>query len=51
MSATFVGVGAIRGLGIGTVVAACTMGKGISFIGSLLDKRLTFHSVLDGQKV
>ena len=48
---TFVGVGAIRGLGIGTVVAACTMGKGISFIGSLLDKRLTFHSVLDGQKV
>lgn len=35
---TFVGVGAIRGLGIGTVVAACTMGKGISFIGSLLDK-------------
>ena len=48
---TFVGVGAIRGLGIGTVVAACTMGKGIAFIGSLLDKRLTFHSVLDGQKV
>ena len=48
---TFVGVGAIRGLGIGTVVAACTMGKGISFIGSLLDKRLTFHSVLDSQKV
>lgn len=47
---TFVGVGAIRGLGIGTVVAACTMGKGISFIGSLLDKRLTFHSVLDGQR-
>ena len=35
----------------GTVVAACTMGKGISFIGSLLDKRLTFHSVLDSQKV
>jgi len=27
------------------------MGKDIAFIGSLLDKRLTFHSVLDGQKV
>lgn len=28
-----------------------TMGKGIAFIGSLPDKRLTFHSVLDSQKV
>jgi len=27
------------------------MGKGIALIGSLLDKRLTFHSVLDSQKV
>jgi len=27
------------------------MGKGIAFIGSLLDKRLTFRSVLDSQKV
>lgn len=48
---TLVGTGAIRGLGIGTVVAACTMGKGIAFIGSLLDRRLTFHSVLSGKNV
>jgi len=27
------------------------MGKDIAFIGSLLDKRLTFRSVLDSQKV
>jgi len=27
------------------------MGKDIAFIGSRLDKRLTFHSVLDSQKV
>lgn len=46
---TLVGTGAIRGLGIGTVVAACTMGKGIALIGSLLDKRMIFHSVLSKQ--
>lgn len=33
------------------VCSVCTMGKGIAFIGSLLDKRLTFRSVLDSQKV
>jgi len=27
------------------------MGKDIAFIGSLLDKRLTFHSVLNSQEV
>ena len=43
---TMIGLGHIQGLGIGTVVAACTMGKGISMIGSLMDKRFVFHSVL-----
>lgn len=33
------------------VCSVCTMGKDIAFIGSLLDKRLPFRSVLDSQKV
>ncbi len=39
---TFVGVGHIKGLGIGTVVAAFTMGKVIGLIGEGLDKHFDF---------
>ena len=39
---TFVFLGHIKGLGIGTVLAAFTMGKSISFIGKLLDKKIEF---------
>ena len=39
---TFVFLEHIKGLGIGTVLAAFTMGKAISFIGKLLDKKIEF---------
>ena len=39
---TFVFLGHIKGLGIGTVLAALTMGKSIAFIGKILDKKLEF---------
>lgn len=39
---TFIGIGRIKGLGIGTVLAAFTMGKGISFAGEILDKHFYF---------
>ena len=34
------------GLGIGTVVAAFTMGKGIALVGNAMDRRLEFVSVM-----
>lgn len=34
----------IEGLGIGTVLAAFTMGKGIGIIGSLIDKKFRFKA-------
>lgn len=37
----------IRGLGIGTIVAAFTMGKTIGIIGSWMDKKMDFTSVLE----
>lgn len=43
---TFFGIGRIAGLGIGTVMAAFTMGKGVALAGNLLDKKLYFVSVL-----
>ncbi len=39
---TFVGSGHIKGLGIGTVVAAFTMGKVIGLIGDALDRHFYF---------
>lgn len=42
---TFFGVGEIRGLGIGTVLAAFTMGKIIALIGGWLDHEFHFVSV------
>lgn len=43
---TYFCLGRIRGLGIGTVVAAFTMGKGVAIVGGLIDKKVTFVSVL-----
>lgn len=43
---TYFALGKILGLGIGTVVAAFTMGKGVAIAGSLIDKKVTFVSVL-----
>ena len=37
----------IRGLGIGTIVAAFTMGKTIGIIGSWMDKKMDFTSILE----
>ena len=42
---TYFALGKILGLGVETVVAAFTMGKGVAIAGSLIDKRVTFVSV------
>ena len=39
-------LGHLDGLGIGTILAAFTMGKCIGLIGSWMDKRYTFVTVL-----
>lgn len=43
---TYFALGKILGLGIGTVVAAFTMGKGVAIAGKLIDKKMVFVSVL-----
>lgn len=43
---TFFCLGRIMGLGIGTVVAAFTMGKGIALVGNVMDRHLEFVSVI-----
>lgn len=43
---TFFVLGKISGLGIGTVAAAFTMGKGVAIAGKLIDKKMTFVSVM-----
>lgn len=43
---TYFALGKILGLGIGTVVAAFTMGKGVAIAGSFIDNKMTFVSVL-----
>ena len=43
---TYFALGKILGLGIGTVVAAFTIGKGVAIVGNLIDKKFTFVSVL-----
>lgn len=47
---TFFCLGHIKGLGIGTVLAAFTMGKGIALIGGLIDKKFTFANFLTARK-
>ena len=39
-------LGHIKGLGIGTILAAFTMGKVIGMIGNILDKHFRFVSFL-----
>ena len=39
-------LGKIMGLGIGTVIAAFTMGKGVAIVGNLIDKKFIFVSEL-----
>ena len=43
---TYFILGRILGLGIGTIVAAFTMGKGVAIAGNLIDKKMTFVSFL-----
>lgn len=43
---TFFALGKISGLGIGTVAAAFTMGNGVAIAGKLIDKKMTFVSVM-----
>ena len=44
---TFLGLGQIRGLGPGTVVAAFTLGKGVGFATEQIRKRADFVSVFE----
>ena len=41
---TFFFLGRLEGLGIGTIAAAFTMGKGIGLVGDLLDKHFYFEN-------
>lgn len=43
---TVIFLGHLEGLGIGTILAAFTMGKGIGIAGNLLDKKVSFYPVL-----
>ena len=43
---TFFCLGHLEGLGIGTILAAFTMGKGVGIVGILLDRHFRFVSVL-----
>ena len=43
---TFFGLGHIEGLGIGTVLAAFTMGKAVGICGNILDKHFRFESFM-----
>lgn len=47
---TFFFLGRIYGLGIGTIVAAFTMGKGIAIIGNWMDKKIAFVSALQPER-
>ena len=44
---TVVGTGTLKGVGIGTVVAALTYGRTAGLIGNLIDKKFYFVSVLE----
>lgn len=48
---TFFCLGHIMGLGIGTIVAAFTMGKGIAIIGNWMDRHVGFVSILQKTKL
>ena len=48
---TFIFLGQLRGLGIGTILAAFTMGKSVGIMGEWLDKRFRFISLLTEKEV
>ncbi len=47
MLLTLLFLGHLEGLGIGTILAACTMGKVIGWIGTKLDRHFAFTSILE----
>ena len=47
---TFCFLGHIKGLGIGTILAAFTMGKGIAIAGQIIDKYMIFVTYLSRKK-
>ena len=47
---TFLFLGQIKGLGIGTIMAAFTMGKSIGIIGNILDRHFRFATAKDLKK-
>lgn len=47
---TFFCLGRIMGLGIGTVLAAFTMGKGVGFAGELIDRKFVFGNFMTLKK-
>lgn len=47
---TFFGLGHIEGLGIGTVLAAFTMGKAVGLCGDCLDRHFRFESFMTRRK-
>lgn len=47
---TFFGLGHIEGLGIGTVLAAFTMGKAVGLCGDFLDRHFRFESFMSKRK-
>ena len=47
---TFFCLGHLDGLGIGTIVAAFTMGKGVGICGNWMDKRFQFTTFLEKRK-
>ena len=44
---TVVGTGTLKGVGIGTIVAALTYGRLAGVVGNLIDKKFDFTSVLE----
>lgn len=44
---TVVGTGTLKGVGVGTIVAALTYGRTAGLIGNLIDKKFYFVSVLE----
>lgn len=48
---TFFGLGHIKGLGIGTIAAAFTMGKAVGICGNFIDRHFRFETFLSRRKV
>ena len=46
---TYFCLGHIMGLGIGAIIAAFTMGKGVAIIGNRIDKYVTFTSFMESR--